>query len=95
MIRVEDAVRSLRPGAEWTMIDGNIDSIIWHTEGVQPVTRADVDAEVTRLESAAVQAEADRIADIQEAQAELKAMGLSDKAITTISGYPYPYSPAV
>ena len=95
MITTGQAIMSLRPGAEWAMSDNNVDGIVWLTEGVEPLTQAEVDAEITRLEAAAMQAEADRVADIQEAQAELKTMGLSDKAIATISGYSYPYSPAV
>lgn len=39
-------------------------------------------------------AEAARVKSVQDAQAELKALGLSDSAIETISGHPYPYSPA-
>lgn len=40
-------------------------------------------------------AQAQKVADIQASQTELAAMGLSDKTIETISGYPYPYEPAV
>jgi len=77
------------------MVGDNVDGIVWHTEGVEPLTRAEVDAEITRLEAAAVQAEADGVKAIQDAQAEAKAMGFSDSGVATITGYPYPYSPAV
>ena len=50
-------------------------------------------AEAAAAEAAA--AEAARVRTIQDAQSELKALGLSDAAVATISGYPYPYSPAV
>lgn len=46
-------------------------------------------------EAQAAAAEAALVQAVQDAQAELKALGLSDAAIATISGYPYPYSPAV
>ena len=95
MITTADAIRSLRPGAVWRLEGDDVANIEWLTEGVTAITQAEIDDEIARLQSAAAQAELDRIADIQEAQAELKAMGLSDKAIATISGYPYPYSPAV
>lgn len=50
-------------------------------------------AEAAAAEAAA--AEAARVKAIQDAQAEAKAMGFSDSAVTTITGYPYPYAPAV
>jgi hypothetical protein len=46
-----DAVASLRPGVEWTMSGDDVDNIIWHTEGVEPLTVAEVEAEVKRLEA--------------------------------------------
>ena len=39
--------------------------------------------------------EAARVQGVRDSQSELKALGLSDVAVATISGYPYPYSPAV
>jgi hypothetical protein len=33
---------SLRPGAEWTMSGDDVEGIIWHTEGVQPLTAKEV-----------------------------------------------------
>lgn len=47
------------------------------------------------LAAEAEAAEAARVKAVQNSQAELKAMGLSDQTIATISGYPYPYAPAV
>lgn len=62
------------------------------------VQRPMTDAEIKQLEAdreAMAAREAERIKTVQDAQAELKALGLSDSVIATISGYPYPYSPAV
>lgn len=50
-------------------------------------------AAAAAAQAAAAAAEAQRVADVQESQSELKALGLSDKAIETVSGYPYPYQP--
>ena len=49
MITTADAVVSLRPGAEWTMSGDDVEGITWHTEGVEPLTSAEVLAEVKRL----------------------------------------------
>ena len=54
MITTADAVESLRPGVEWTMSGDDVEGIIWHTEGVEPLTTAEVQAEMLRLEQAAI-----------------------------------------
>jgi len=51
MIEITDAVVTLRPGAEWSMNDDDVEGIIWHTQGVEPLTSAEVAAEVARLEA--------------------------------------------
>lgn len=48
------AIHSLRPDTEWSMNGDDVEGIIWHTPGVEPLTRAEVDAEIARLEQAAV-----------------------------------------
>lgn len=55
--------------------------------------RAADEALFAQMQAEAAAAEAARVTSIQDAQAELKAMGLSDNTIATISGYPYPYPP--
>lgn len=53
MISIQQAVMSLRPNIEWTMNGNDVEGIIWHTPNVEPLTRAEVDAEIARLERAA------------------------------------------
>ena len=53
MISTAQAVASLRPGSEWSMSGDDVENIIWHTEGVEPLTSAEVQAEVKRLEKVA------------------------------------------
>lgn len=61
-LAVASALHSLRPGAEWSMNGDDIEGIIWHTPGVEPLTRAEVDAEIARLERAAVDEAAEKAA---------------------------------
>lgn len=71
------AIQSLRPSAEFTMINDDIKSIIWHTEGVTTPTKKQIDDEIKRLEAeeaAAVQARIDAKAS---AIAKLEALGLN------------------
>lgn len=82
-IATVEAIRSLRPDTEWHLVGDDVENIIWHTEGVKPLTQAEVVAEVTRLEAEAVQKAADRAEGLRKmAQAsgltpdELAALGL-------------------
>ena len=86
MIEISQAVMSLRPGAEWTMNGDDVEGIIWHTEGVEPLTSAEVQAEVKRLEKAAAQAVADREAAKASALAKLQALGLTEQEAAAIAG---------
>lgn len=63
-----------------------------------PQERAQREADAkaaAEAQAAAEAAEAARAKAVQDAQAELAAMGLSDNTIATISGFPYPYSTEV
>ena len=53
MKTINDAVLSLRPNTEWTMNDFDVENIIWHTPNVEPLTKAEVDAELSRLQTEA------------------------------------------
>ena len=77
MITTAEAVMSLRPGAEWSMSGGDVEGITWHTEGVEPLTQAEVDAEVARLEQAAVDDAAAKQAARESGVAKLLALGLT------------------
>lgn len=50
MITTAQAVASLRPNVEWTMNGDDVENIIWHTANVEPLTTAEVKAEIKRLE---------------------------------------------
>lgn len=83
MINTGTAVISLRPGVEWSMTGDDVETIIWHTEGVEPLTKAEVEAEVVRLEAEAAQKAADRAEGLRKmaqasglTEAELAALGL-------------------
>ena len=84
MTKTMQAVMSLRPGVEWTMYDDDVENITWHTEGVEPLTQAEVDAEVARLE----QKQLDNAAAMQQAResavAKLKSIGLTDEEVKSL-----------
>ena len=85
MINKSDAVASLRPNIEWTMDGDDVENITWHTEGVEPLTTAEVQAEIQRLEQVAVDEMDARAALRASAEAKLAKLGLSVDEITAIT----------
>jgi UDP-glucose 6-dehydrogenase len=85
MMRNVDAVVSLRPGAQFVMYDEDVENITWHTEGVTPLTQAEVDAEVARLEQKAIDDAAAHEAALESAQAKLLALGLTEDEVAAMT----------
>ena len=86
MITTADAVESLRPGIEWSMNNDDVENIIWHTPNVTPLTKAEVEAEVERLEQAAADEVARKEAAKASAVAKLAALGLDADEVEAIVG---------
>jgi hypothetical protein len=84
MITTAQAVESLRPNIEWTMSGDEVEDITWHTEGAKPLTTAEVQAEIKRLQKA----EADKIKADQAAAAaaiaHAKSLGFTDAMIAVM-----------
>jgi hypothetical protein len=84
MIDTSQAIVSLRPGVEWSMSGDDVENIIWHTEGANPLTTTEVKAEITRLEKV----EADKIKTDQAATAasieHAKSLGFTDAMIAVM-----------
>ena len=84
-VTVGMAVISLRPGAEWSMTNDDVENITWHTEGVTPLTQAEVDAEVARLEQKAVDDAAEHVAALESGRAKLLALGLTEGEVAAMT----------
>jgi hypothetical protein len=87
MITVQQAVESLRPGAEWSMNGDDVEGITWHTPNVQPLTTAEVQAEMLRLEQAAIDEAAAKEVAKASALAKLEALGLTADEVAAIAGF--------
>jgi len=68
------------------MYGDDVESIIWHTPNVEPLTTAEVETEILRLEQAAVDAEAAKVAARESAVAKLSALGLNIDEVNAIVG---------
>jgi len=86
MITTAQAVQSLRPGIEWSMSGDDVAGITWHTEGVEPLTQSEVDAEMVRLETEVVSAAEAAISARTSAMSKLAALGLSEAEVLAIVG---------
>jgi len=84
MITLISAIHSLRPHTEWSMNGDDVEGIIWHTEGVEPLTTAEVQAEVARLEQEAADREAADVAARVAAVAHAKSLGFTDEMIAVM-----------
>jgi hypothetical protein len=84
MITTAQAIISLRPGVEWSMNADDVEGITWHTEGSEPLTTAQVTAEVKRLEKS----EADQVKAAATATAaaiaHAKSLGFTDAMIAVM-----------
>jgi hypothetical protein len=68
------------------MSGDDVEGIIWHTEGVEPLTSAEVAAEVARLEQAALDEAAAKESAKASALAKLEALGLTTEEAQAIAG---------
>jgi len=75
---------NLRPGIEWSMSGDDVSGITWHTPDVEPLTEAEVDAEVVRLEDAEATAETNRQATITAARDHAASLGFTDAMLAVM-----------
>jgi hypothetical protein len=84
MITTSQAVQSLRPNIEWSMNGDDVEGIIWHTPDVEPLTTAQVEAEIKRLEKAEADKATADAAATAAAIAHAKSLGFTDAMIAVM-----------
>ena len=84
MIYIEQAIMSLRPGAEWSLSGDDIEGMTWYTPNVTPLTKAEVDAEVARLEALAVEKETAASAARDAAVTHARTLGFTDEMVAVM-----------
>ena len=81
MTTINEAIFSLRPNTEWIMQEESIETIIWITENVEPLTSVEVKKEIARLDKLAkTKAETDAVTR-QAAIDHAKSLGFTDDMI--------------
>jgi hypothetical protein len=80
-----DVIRLMYPDAAFSMVDDDISTIVWRTEGITTPTQEEIDAEINRLaeaEAEVITAKADAKAT---AMSKLQALGLTSEEIASIT----------
>jgi len=77
---LSSALQSLRPNAEFSFTDQDINTIVWHTEGVTTPSQAEIDAAVIELEAK----DAAKVDARQSALSKLAALGLTPEEIAAL-----------
>jgi hypothetical protein len=81
---ITEAIKNLRPNADFRIEENNIETLIWLNGQYEPITTAELTAEVKRLEKA----EADKIKADQTATAaaiaHAKSLGFTDQMIAVM-----------
>jgi hypothetical protein len=78
------AIQSLRPDTEFVIYGNDLNTIIWHTQGVTTPTAEEITAEIARLEVADIDAVQAKESARQSALAKLTAIGLSAEEIAAL-----------
>jgi hypothetical protein len=81
---ITHAIQSLRPDAEWHLDGDKLENIIWHTQNVEPLTEAEVQAEIVRLEQAQEAEQQAKIDAKASAMAKLAALGLNEAEVQAL-----------
>lgn len=80
------ALSALRPGAEYTMINDDLSTVLWNSSDVTTPTEAEVNAKIAELEDADAQAVINKAAAIESAKSKLKALGLTEEEAKALAG---------
>jgi len=76
------AIHKLRPNTEWTLDENN--GLVFITPDIKNPTEAEITQAIKEIKSADEQAEADKLAAKQSAQAKLAALGLTADEIAAL-----------
>ena len=74
------AIASLRPDAEFSINNDDINTIVWHTEGASTPSQEEISAKIAELEAV----DAAKIDARQSALSKLAALGLTPEEIASL-----------
>jgi hypothetical protein len=80
-----EAIRYMHPEAEFSMVNDDISTIAWRTEGITTPTQEEINNAIAAMEAEEVAKAAAKVAAKESAKAKLEALGLSDEEIAAIT----------
>jgi hypothetical protein len=80
-----EAIRYMYPDADFSMVNDDISTIAWRTEGITTPTAEQVATAIAAMEAEETAKAAAKTAAKESAQAKLTALGLSDEEIAAIT----------
>jgi hypothetical protein len=80
-----DVIRLMYPDAAFSMVDDDISTIAWRTEGITTPTQEEIDAKIKQVEDEEAAKVAAQAANKESAQAKLAAIGLTPEEIAALS----------
>ena len=78
--KVLEAIKKINPDAQASITDEDLNTIRWEN-GTEPIARSLIEAQIPTVEQEIADAEAQKIADKESANAKLRALGLTDDEI--------------
>ena len=85
MTNIIKAILKINPNAEVSIIDNDINNIIWHN-GTQPIPLADIQAQIPTVEAEIEQEKQDAINKKASAKQKLIDLGLTTEEIKALIG---------
>ncbi len=79
------AIQYMYPEAAFSMVDDDISTIAWRTEGITTPTQEEVNNAIAAMETEEVAKAAAKAAAKESAQAKLQALGLSGEEIAALT----------
>ena len=79
MIYLSKALRELAPDTAWSIVEGDLDNIVWHSDDISQPSKADIEAKAVELEAQEAAAKQAAIDAKQSAIDKLMALGLTEE----------------
>jgi hypothetical protein len=86
MIYLSKAIRELAPDAAWSIIEGDLDNIIWHSDDIAQPSKAAILAKAAEIEAQEEVEKHAAEAAKQSGMAKLAAIGLTPDEIKSLLG---------
>ena len=80
------AIKNLRPSAEYVITDGDYSTVQWIVLDGEAPSQKELNDEIKKINAAMDKAEADKATAKASAQTKLAALGLTEEEITSILG---------